>query len=210
MSGPGASRTARSASASGGLSWLRIKAVAKRHSYVLQREPQRLVRRADLAGGRRRAVRVDRRVLRPARRRRGRAAWRYLLAGILLFHVVFQAEIGVATGFMEETWSRNLLNLLVTPLREVEYVLGIVLVRLGEAGAGRRRRRRWSPWGCSRSTSTDIGFALVPIIAVLLLVGWSCGMIVIGLILRFGQGAEILAWGMLALVLPLSGVVLSR
>jgi ABC-2 type transport system permease protein len=42
-------------------------------------------------------------------------------------------------------------------------------------------------------------------IAVLLLVGWSVGLLVIGLILRFGQGAEILAWGLLAMVLPLSG-----
>ena len=31
-------------------------------------------------------------------------------------------------------------------------------------------------------------------------------MIVIGLILRVGQGAEILAWGLLAMVMPLSGI----
>ena len=40
----------------------------------------------------------------------------------------------------------------------------------------------------------------------LLVVGWSVGLIVIGLILRVGQGAEILAWGLLAMVMPLSGI----
>jgi ABC-2 type transport system permease protein len=46
----------------------------------------------------------------------------------------------------------------------------------------------------------------VPIVALLLVVGWSVGMIVIGLILRVGQGAEILAWGLLAMLMPLSGI----
>jgi ABC-type polysaccharide/polyol phosphate export permease len=38
-----------------------------------------------------------------------------------------------------------------------------------------------------------------------LLVGWSVGLVVIGLILRVGQGAEILPWGLLAMLMPLSG-----
>jgi ABC-2 type transport system permease protein len=53
---------------------------------------------------------------------------------------------------------------------------------------------------------TDIGLALVPIVALLLVVGWAVGLIVIGLILRVGQGAEILAWGLLAMLMPLSGI----
>jgi ABC-2 type transport system permease protein len=51
----------------------------------------------------------------------------YLLSGILLWHVVYQSQIALATGFLEEAWTRNLLNLMVTPMREVEYVGGVVL-----------------------------------------------------------------------------------
>jgi ABC-2 type transport system permease protein len=43
-------------------------------------------------------------------------------------------------------------------------------------------------------------------VALLLVIGWAVGLIVIGLILRVGQGAEILAWGFIALILPLSGI----
>ena len=44
------------------------------------------------------------------------ASTSYLLAGIMLFHILFQSQIAVGTGFLEETWSRNLLNVLTTPV----------------------------------------------------------------------------------------------
>ena len=60
----------------------------------------------------------------------------FLLAGIILFHVVFQAEVSVATGFLEETWSRNLLNLMVTPMTELEYGAGVALFGLVKLAIG--------------------------------------------------------------------------
>src|SRR5688500_6466673 len=183
------------------MSWLRIRAVARRHAYVLQRAPQRWfdvvvwpVVDAVLFGAigvyfSRQSGVGDRGV-------------GFLLAGILLFHVVFQAEISLATGFMEETWSRNLLNLMVTPLREVEYVAGVVLFGLLKLALGVTTVALVA-FALFAFNITDIGLALIPMIAVLLLVGWSVGLLVIGLILRVGQGAEILAWGLLAMVLPL-------
>jgi len=184
-------------------SWLRIRAVARRHAYVLQRAPQRWfdvvfwpcvdtvlfgalgVQLARASGT-------------------GQVAVNALLSGILLFHVVFQAEIGLSTGFMEETWSRNLLNLLVTPLRESEYVAGVILfgmLKLALAIA----TVSVVAFAFFAFHVTNFGPALVPLVAVLLLIGWAVGLVVIGLILRVGQGAEILAWGLLAIVMPLSG-----
>jgi ABC-2 type transport system permease protein len=46
----------------------------------------------------------------------------------------------------------------------------------------------------------------VPIGIVLLLAGWSISFFVIGLVLRFGQSAEVLAWGIMFVVMPLSGI----
>jgi ABC-2 type transport system permease protein len=129
----------------------------------------------------------------------------YLLAGILLFHVVFQAEVSLATGFMEETWSRNLLNLMVTPLTELEYVSGVMLFGLAKLVLGVSTVALVA-FALFAFKITDVGLALVPIVAILLVVGWSIGLIVIGLILRVGQGAEILAWGLLAMMMPLSGI----
>jgi ABC-2 type transport system permease protein len=41
---------------------------------------------------------------------------------------------------------------------------------------------------------------------ILILNGWALALIVIGLILRFGQSAEILTWGLNYVVMALSGV----
>jgi ABC-2 type transport system permease protein len=184
-------------------SWLRIRAVARRHAYVLQRAPQRwfdvvfwpmvdTLLFGALGTQLQRATHG------------GQLVVGGLLSGILLFHVVFQAEIGLATGFMEETWSRNLLNLLVTPLRETEYVAGVVLFGLAKMAIAIATVSLVA-WGLFAFHVTRLGPAVVPLVAVLLVVGWSVGLVVIGLILRVGQGAEILAWGLLAMVLPLSG-----
>ena len=94
----------------------------------------------------------------------------FLLAGIVLFHVVFQAEISLATGFMEETWSRNLLNLMVTPLREVEYATGVVLFGLAKLviGVGTVAIVAFALFAFD---ITSLGLALIPMVALLLVVG---------------------------------------
>ncbi len=129
----------------------------------------------------------------------------YLLAGVVLWHVVYQSQIGLATGFLEETWSRNIVNLMVTPLRESEFVAGVALFAFAKLVVG---------VGLVVVTAaalyafdvTAIGWSLVPIVAVLLATGFVVGLIVIALVLRFGSGAEALAWGILFVVMPLSGV----
>ena len=52
----------------------------------------------------------------------------------------------------------------------------------------------------------SIGPALVPIAAVLLVVWFAISMLVIGCVLRFGHGAEALAWGVMFVLMPLSGI----
>ena len=135
----------------------------------------------------------------------GATAFGYLLGGIVLWHVVYQSQIAVSTGFLEETWSRNLLNLMVTPLKEGEYVMGVALFGLVKLVLG---------VGLVAVTAflffsfdiTALGLGLIPIAAILLVVGWVIALFVIGVVLRFGSGAEALAWGVLFAVMPLSGV----
>ena len=66
----------------------------------------------------------------------GKLAAGYLLSGILLWHVVYQSQIALATGFLEEAWTRNLLNLMVTPLRETEFVGGVAIFGMAKLVMG--------------------------------------------------------------------------
>jgi ABC-2 type transport system permease protein len=182
----------------------RVWAVTRRQGYVLKRAPQRWfdvivwpVVDAILFG----AIGVY------FGRQHGTAAASaaFLLAGIVLFHVVFQAEISLATGFLEETWSRNLLNLMVTPLTELEYGAGVALFGLARLAIGVSVVSIVA-FALFAFDITTLGLALIPLVVILLVVGWSVALLVIGLILRVGQGAEILTWGVIAFLLPMSGI----
>src|SRR5207237_6268539 len=184
--------------------WHRVRAIVKRHYYVLRRSPPRWfdvivwpVVDAVLFGSL--GVFVAR------QGGTGKVGLAYLLSGILLFHVIFQSQISVSVGFLEESWSRNLLNLMTTPLTELEYVTGVALFGLFKLvlGVG---VVALACWGFFSFAITDLGWGLLPIVAEPRMVGWVISLLVIGLVLRYGPGADIMAWGLLFVVLPLSGV----
>jgi ABC-2 type transport system permease protein len=129
----------------------------------------------------------------------------YMLTGILMMHVLYQSNISVSTGFMEETWSRNLLNVMVTPVTELDYMAGIVLFGLAKLVVG-LSTVAIAAFVFYSFNILSIGWAIVPIIGVLMLVGWCIALFVMGFVLRFGNGAEILAWGVLFVVVAFSGV----
>jgi ABC-2 type transport system permease protein len=184
---------------------LRLRAIARRHAYVMVRSPHRLFdvtlwplvdvllfgALAEFVGG--------------GDGSSAQQAAGYLLAGIVLWHVIYQSQIALSTGFLEETWTRNLLNIMITPVREVEYVAGVALFGMVKLALGVGVMVLGALVFFSFDT-WSLGFGLVPIGAVLLVVGWAVSLLVIGLVLRFGSGAEALAWGVMFILLPLSGV----
>ncbi len=184
-------------------SFWRVMAIARRHAYVLQRSPHRAF---DVVVWP--AVDVvlfgTIGIFAASRAGAGGQVALYLLVGVVLWHVVYQAQISLATGFLEETWSRSVLSLMVTPMREWEYVAGVALFGLVKLvlGVGAVALIAWLAYAFS---ITSLGFGLLPVAALLLAVGWAIALFVIGLVLRFGSGAEALAWGILFAVMPLSG-----
>jgi ABC-2 type transport system permease protein len=186
------------------MNWMRVKAIARRHAYVMRRSPHRLfdvsvwpVVDVVLFGSIGAFV--------AGSKGTGATAFGYLLGGIVLWHVIYQAQIAVSTGFMEETWSRNLLNLMVTPLKEIEYVAGVALFGLVKLVLG-VALVSLGAFVFFSFDITDAGLGLIPISAILLVVGWVIALLVIAVMLRFGSGAEALIWGILFVVMPLSGV----
>lgn len=186
-----------------GLNPLRIAAVVRRQFYVQKRAPHRwfdwvvwpvvdtviwgsIGLFVDQQGG-------------PAR-----SGTAYMLSGILLMHVLYQSDVSMATSFLEEVWSRNLLNLMVSPLREVELLAGFIITSMVRLvlGLGFVAVAAWALYAFD---VTSAGLGLIPVIAVLMLVGWLISLLVITTILRFGTGAEILCWGLLFFVVALSG-----
>lgn len=134
-----------------------------------------------------------------------RASVPYLLAGIMLFWTFTQAQFSIALGVNEETWTRNILNVLTTPVNEIEYILGIALF-----GALKLVLCLLSLTAATAIffgfNLSAVGWSVIPIAGLLILNGWALGMMVVGLVLRFGQSAEILIWGFNYVLMAVSGV----
>ncbi len=130
----------------------------------------------------------------------------FLIGGVLLWDIVFRSNLGIGITFLDDTsWTHNVLNLLVSPLRPSEYIVGAVAWSLSKVMAG------WVvmltiAWALFRFSALDLGLPLAFFVLALMIFGTAIGMIVLGIILRFGPGADIMAWGLAVLMMPISAV----
>jgi ABC-2 type transport system permease protein len=129
----------------------------------------------------------------------------FLIGAMILWDVIFRAQQGVAVSFLEDVWTRNLLNVFVAPVRTQDYVaatFGVGLMRIAITVVIMSVVAMLM-YGFNVLT---IGWALVPFFANLLLCGWALGMISTALILRWGQAVESLAWAIPFFIQPFSAV----
>jgi ABC-2 type transport system permease protein len=125
-----------------------------------------------------------------------------LIGSILLWDILFRSNIGFATTFIEEMWSRNLGNLLTSPLRPYELIIALSVwsvIRLSVSMIPVAT----AAYFIFGFNLLDLGLPLVAFFAVLVFTSWSLGLISAGVILRYGLGAEELAWSLAFLLLPL-------
>jgi ABC-2 type transport system permease protein len=133
-------------------------------------------------------------------------AFGFLIGGVLLWDFVFRSNLGIGITFLDDTsWTQNVLNLMVSPLRPIEYIIGAVAWSLTKVLLG------WSIMVTIAAllfhfTAFDMGLPLAAFALVLMLFGTAIGMVVVGIILRFGPGADILAWGLAVILMPISAV----
>lgn len=128
-----------------------------------------------------------------------------LIGALLLWDTMFRAQLGFSVSFLEEMWSRNMGNLLMSPLRPLEFVaalmtmsvirLAIGIVPVSLLALAFFGFNLWS-----------LGLALVAFFVNLVITAWAIGLVVAGLVLRNGMGAEALAWSVLFFLMPFACV----
>jgi len=129
----------------------------------------------------------------------------FFLGALILWDILYRCQQGISVSFLEEVWSRNLLNLFVSPLRPGEYLIATMLISVFKllSAAVITVVLAWLMYSFNVFL---IGFALIPFVLNLILMGWAIGILTTTLILRYGQKAEILAWGLAFLFQPVSAV----
>jgi ABC-2 type transport system permease protein len=129
----------------------------------------------------------------------------FFIGAVLLWDVLFRGQLGVSLTFIEELYSRNLGNLFVSPLTLPEFIAGqlvmsVLRTLVGVGGAC------VAAWLLFHYAIFSMGLPLIAFFVNLLVFGWAIGLAVSGLILRWGLGAEELAWAAIFIIAPVSGV----
>jgi ABC-2 type transport system permease protein len=127
------------------------------------------------------------------------------IGAVLLWDILFRGQLGFSISFLEEMWSRNLANIMMSPLRPAEFVLALMVMSIVRLSVGMVPVSLlaiaffgFNLWG--------LGLALAAFFANLFLTSWAVGIFVSGLLLRQGLGAENMAWTIMFIFLPLTCV----
>ncbi len=129
----------------------------------------------------------------------------FLLAGAMLWNVLYRSQLSMTVSFLEDIWTRNLMNLFIAPVRLSEFLAATALLGLIRTTIVMGLMALMASLFYSFNVGV-LGLALIPLFANLVWLGWSLGMVTMALILRYGQAAENLAWAVPFLFQPVSAV----
>jgi ABC-2 type transport system permease protein len=116
-----------------------------------------------------------------------------VLTAVVFWQVVWRANYEISVNLLEEVWSHNLVNLFATPLSVWEWsvsliVLGILKNILTLAvGAG-------AVGLLYQMNLFSVGWMMLPFLFSLLMSGWFIGFTASGVIIRYGQSVQSVAW----------------
>ncbi len=133
------------------------------------------------------------------------AAVTFFLGALIFWDLLFRAQQGITISFLEEIWSRNLMNLFASPLTAGEFLAATMVMSVLKVIAVFIIMTSFALFFYSYNVFL-LGLALLPFVLNLIASGWLIGILTMSVIMRFGQQAEVLAWGLVFLFQPISCV----
>ena len=128
-----------------------------------------------------------------------------ILSAVVLWDVLFRSQLGLSMSFFEELWSRNLPNLFITPIKDHEIIISLLLISFLRTILGLTPAIFFANYFFNFHLF-ELGLYLIFFFFNLILIGWSIGLFVSALVLWHGQSFEELAWAIIFIVLPFSCV----
>ena len=128
-----------------------------------------------------------------------------LLGAVLLWDFLGRAMMGVTTGFFEDVWSRNFLNIFASPLLIPEYVGGLVISSMATSAFA---------LAAMLALATTVfglpffayGMPFAAALLILFVFGVALGVFGCALVLWLGPASEWLIWPIPALISPFACV----
>ncbi len=129
----------------------------------------------------------------------------FFLGALIFWDILFRAQQGITISFLEEIWSRNLMNLFASPLTAGEFLAATMAMSVFKVAAVSIIMAVSALFFYSYNVFI-MGLTLIPFVLNLIAAGWLIGILTMSVIMRFGQQAEVLAWGLVFLFQPISCV----
>lgn len=129
----------------------------------------------------------------------------FFIGALILWDILFRSQAGISVSFLEDVWSKNLLNIFAGPVHTGEYLAALMVVSFVKLSFSAILLSGLA-WLIYSFNIFVLGMSLLPIFLNLVIFGWVIGILTTALILRLGQEAEVLAWALGILFMPVSAV----
>ena len=125
-----------------------------------------------------------------------------ILSAAILYDFLFRSSISYNMLFLEEIWSRNLINLFVSPLKVGEIVIALTCTALLRTLIGLVPAVLIAIplFGISL---LELGYPLILLLLSLYIFGITLGLLVTSGLVRFGPSFENIAWASLFFIAPI-------
>jgi ABC-2 type transport system permease protein len=126
-----------------------------------------------------------------------------LIGAVILWDILFRGQLGFSISFLEEMWSRNLGNLMMSPLKPIEFLIALMAMSLIRLAIGIIPMTLLALF-LFHFNFYGIGLPLIAFFCNLIFTSWSVGIFVSGLVVRNGLGAESIVWTLMFALMPLA------
>ena len=126
-----------------------------------------------------------------------------LIGAVILWDILFRGQLGFSISFLEEMWARNLGNLMMSPLKPIEFLLALMVMSLIRLAIGVVPMTGLALF-LFHFNFYGLGLPLIAFFCNLIFTSWSVGIFVSGLVLRNGLGAESIVWTLMFALMPLA------
>ena len=126
-----------------------------------------------------------------------------LIGAVILWDILFRGQLGFSISFLEEMWARNVGNLMMSPLKPIEFLIALMVMSLIRLAIGVIPMTLLAI-AFFNFNLYSIGLPLIAFFCNLIFTSWSVGIFVSGLVLRHGLGAESIVWTLMFGLMPLA------
>lgn len=128
-----------------------------------------------------------------------------IMGAVIFWEVVHTTQNAISIYFLEDVWEKNFLNIFVTPLRLSEFFIASVILAILKISVTFSILLAIA-LSLYHYSIFSLGISLLPYLINLFVFGAVIALFINGIIIRYGTSAQVLAFGVIFILQPISAV----